>query len=268
MSLAVAARPEPSTRPAAELTRAGASVLAFAVLADSLIEHWRGSWKNPAMLTAPTVSTLALAASVRPKARWSKGAFAAAAVAGVVGTGFHLFNILKRPGRLSFHNLFYGAPIAAAGALSVAGVLGLAAERLERPVERRAAGRSLGLASAFGILATVGEVALLHYRGAFHNRAMFVPVVVPSTAAAVLAGASIRPTRKRVRHARAWMGLTALVGVAGMGFHLFGVNRAMGGLGNWRQTVVDGPPLPAPLGFVALGLAGLAALRLIDDDRH
>jgi hypothetical protein len=54
------------------------------------------------------------------------------------------------------------------------------------------------------------------------------------------------------------------MGVAGVGFHAFGVSRAMGGWRNWSQNVVDGPPLPAPPSFSALAIAALAALRLRD----
>ena len=63
---------------------------------------------------------------------------------------------------------------------------------------------------------------------------------------------------------RAWLALTALLGVGGVGFHIFGVSRAMGGWRNWRQNMVDGPPIPAPPAFSALALAGLSALRLRD----
>ena len=34
----------------------------------------------------------------------------------------------------------------------------------------------------------------------------------------------------------------------------------MGGWRNWRQNVLNGPPLPAPPSFTGLALAGLAAL--------
>jgi hypothetical protein len=254
-------------RSAAALTRAGAAVLAFAVLADSVIEHTRGSWRNPAMVVAPAVSALTLGQTLRREGRGRSAVFATAILAGLAGLGFHLFNILKRPGRFNFLNLFYAAPIVAPGALTIAGVLAAASESLKAPKKPRLAGRLWGLFSAFGILGTVGEVALLHYRGSFHNPAMFVPITVPSVAAAALADASVRPSRKRVQRARGLLGLTALVGVVGVGFHLYGINRAMGGIANWRQTVIDGPPLPAPLGFLALALSGLGALGLIDDAR-
>jgi hypothetical protein len=55
------------------------------------------------------------------------------------------------------------------------------------------------------------------------------------------------------------------VGLAGAGFHAYGVHRAMGGWRNPRQNVLNGPPLPAPPSFTGLALAGLAALDLMED---
>jgi hypothetical protein len=37
----------------------------------------------------------------------------------------------------------------------------------------------------------------------------------------------------------------------------------MGGWRNWRQNLVDGPPIPAPPSFTGLALAGLAVLDLL-----
>jgi hypothetical protein len=45
-------------------------------------------------------------------------------------------------------------------------------------------------------------------------------------------------------------------------FHARGIARHQGGWRNWSQNLFSGPPLPAPPGFSALALAGLAALRL------
>jgi hypothetical protein len=59
--------------------------------------------------------------------------------------------------------------------------------------------------------------------------------------------------------------LTAALGFAGAGFHAFGVARNMGGWRNWRQNVLNGPPIPAPPSFTGLALAGLAALGLLED---
>src|SRR5581483_10210429 len=115
--------------------------------------------------------------------------------------------------------------------------------------------------SAIGIVGTVGEAGLLHFRGAFQNRAMYLPVTVPSIAAAVLAMASIRPRQGVHGYTRFWLTLTALLGAVGPLFHGFGVHRAMGGWRNWRQNLLSGPPIPAPPGFTGLAISGLTALR-------
>jgi hypothetical protein len=105
----------------------------------------------------------------------------------------------------------------------------------------------------------------MHLRGAYHDPFMFLPVTVPPMAAA-LAGEAAFGLRGRNRwFTRGWLRLTALLGFAGVGFHAYGVHRNMGGWRNWRQTVLNGPPLPAPPSFTGLALAGLAALGLLED---
>ncbi len=59
----------------------------------------------------------------RPKAHWLRdGVYAAAGLTGLIGTGFHIFNVLKKPGGFSWQNLFYSAPIGAPAALILSGV--------------------------------------------------------------------------------------------------------------------------------------------------
>lgn len=253
---------------------AAAALLALSVLADSAIEHYRGEYRNPGMY-APLVTSAATlataAAAARAPARRRPGleiVFAAAMAVGAGGLGFHLFNIRKRPGRFNWLNLFYAAPIGAPAALSLAGLLGLAG-RAVAAGRRRILGLSLGRAlaglSAVGLAGTVGEAALLHFRGAFQNPFMWLPVSLPPVAAALLGGVAVEdqaPARRPLT--RAWLGLTALLGIGGVGFHIFGVSRAMGGWRNWRQNMIDGPPIPAPPAFSALAIAGLAALQLRD----
>jgi hypothetical protein len=64
---------------------------------------------------------------------------------------------------------------------------------------------------------------------------------------------------------RWWMRLLAVMGLAGVGFHAYGVSRNMGGWSNWSQNVLAGPPIPAPPSFSGLALAGLAALDLMKE---
>ncbi|MEC5409933.1 hypothetical protein VOM14_30855 [Paraburkholderia sp. MPAMCS5] len=261
-------------RAARSLSRSSA-LLALSVLADSGMEHYRGSFENRAMYTPLAVSLLTLGAGVhggmddRPAAHRARDAiYLMGAATGVIGNGFHLYNILKRPGGLGSQNLFYAAPIGAPIAMLLSGTLGAAAERLrDEPAEAprlfgMPAGRALALLASIGLIGTVGEVALLHFRGAFHNPAMYAPVVIPPIAAALLAHAALVPPHPDRWFTRLWLRCTALLGVVGVGFHTFGVARNMGGWRNWSQNLFSGPPLPAPPSFTALALAGLAALGL------
>lgn len=270
------------TKKAGRRLNGSAALLAFSVLADSAVEHYRGSFANRAMYTPLVASALTLGGSLfgmadaRPKKHSARDAiYAAAAATGLGGLCFHAYNILKRPGGLSWNNLFYAAPIGAPFALALAGLLGRGAERVrdvpprQRPtVLGLPAGRTLAAVAAAGLAGTVGEAALLHFRGAFQNPAMVLPVTVPPVAAALLGAAVARPTLKANRLARWWLRITALLGLGGVGFHIFGVSRAMGGWRNWSQNLLNGPPLPAPPSFTGLALAGLAALSLMEDETY
>lgn len=268
------------TRSAGRRLNGSAATLALAVLADSAIEHYRGSFHNRAMYVPLAISALTLGGSLfgvadaRPKKHLARDVvYASAAATAFAGLGFHFYNILKRPGGWSWLNLFYSAPIGAPMALALAGLLGRGAERVrETPVLMRAqvlglpAGRALAGVTAVGLAGTVGEAGLLHFRGAYHNPAMFLPVSVPPLASLFVAAAALRPSRIRSRIARWWLRLTAFLGFAGVGFHAFGVARNMGGWRNWSQNVLNGPPLPAPPSFTGLALAGLAALTLLEEE--
>ena len=50
----------------------------------------------------------------------------------------------------------------------------------------------------------------------------------------------------------------------GTAFHAYGIHRNMGGWRNWSQMILQGPPLPAPPGFIGVALAGLGALDLLE----
>lgn len=257
----------------------GAALLALAVLADSALEHHRGSFRNKAMYAPLVSASLALGGSLhgaldRRAARHPvrDAIHALAAATGIAGLGFHAYNINKRPGGWSWLNLFYAAPIGAPFALTLSGFLGRGAERARSLAEGRPAAtlgvplqRLLAAVSAAGIVGSAGEAALLHFRGAYHNPAMVLPISVPPVAATLLGAAAISPGRRAHRLARRWLKLTAFLGFAGVGLHAFGVARNMGGWRNWSQNVLNGPPLPAPPSFTGLALTGLAALSLIEE---
>lgn len=255
-----------------------AAILASSVLADSGLEHYRGSFQNKAMYIPLVAASLALGASLfgvadkRPSGHSVRdGIYAVAATTGFAGLVFHAYNIKKRPGGFSWLNLFYAAPIGAPLALVLSGLLGRAAEKVrDQPLKETAnmlrlpAGRVLAAVAALGLGGTVGEVGLLHFRGAYHNPAMLLPVTVPPVAGAVLGAAALKPSSQMNRWARWWLRLTAVLGFAGVGFHAYGISRNMGGWRNWSQNILNGPPLPAPPSFTGLALAGLAAVALLE----
>jgi hypothetical protein len=116
-----------------------------------------------------------------------------------------------------------------------------------------------------GLLGTTGEAGLMHFRGAFHNPAMFLPITLPPVGGLLLAKVAAGPGGRSHRFTRWWMRLLAVMGFAGVGFHAYGISRCMGGWRNWSQNILSGPPLPAPPSFAGLALAALAALRLMKD---
>jgi hypothetical protein len=261
---------------ARKLNRA-AGILATSVLADSSVEHYRGSFKNKAMYTPLLASALTLAmslhgtADMRPLAHRGRDAtYFLAAATGLLGTGFHLYNVGKKIDGFSWQNLFYGAPIGAPMAILLSGLLGFCSERVRESRGRSPpeifhlpAGRTIAAVAGTGLLGTSGEAGLLHFRGAYHNPFMAVPVTLPPIGAALLMSAAADRRGKTHRFARWWMRLLTAMGIAGVGFHAYGISRNMGGWRNWSQNVLNGPPLPAPPSFTGLALAGLAALRLM-----
>ena len=104
----------------------------------------------------------------------------------------------------------------------LSGLLGRGAERVRDTPSRarrrrRSACRPGGRwprVTAAGLAGTVGEAGLLHFRGAYHNPAMLLPVTVPPVAAALLgaSGAAAEP-RAQPRLTRWWLRLTALLGL-------------------------------------------------------
>jgi hypothetical protein len=263
---------------AARRLNIGSALLATSVLLDSAVEHYRGSFKNRAMYTPLVVSSLSLAMSAHgttdrePETHRARQAVAVTtALTGMAGLSFHLYNVLKRPGRLAWQNLFYGAPLGAPVAILLAGLLGTAAEQVrdnprhEKPPRLLGlpAGRVLAALSGLGMLGTTAEAALLHFRGSFQNPAMYTPVTLPPIGAALLLNSAVAPKSDNRWFTRFWLWLTAGMGGAGVLFHAWGIHRAMGGWRNWSQNVLDGPPLPAPPSFTGLALAGLAAIRLL-----
>jgi hypothetical protein len=218
---------ETTTVKAARRINRAAGTIAASVLADSAMEHYRGDFHNKAMWTPLIASALSLAVSAHGHRDRRHGAhrgrdmvYLAAGLTGIVGTGFHLYNITKKPGGFSWQNVFYSAPIGAPAALSLSGLMGFLSERVRDnepgtspTVAGYSAGRVVAALTGVSLLGTMGEAGLLHFRGAYHNPFMFVPVSVPPVAAALLANAAVGKSRVRRHVTRWWLRSTTLMGI-------------------------------------------------------
>jgi hypothetical protein len=260
---------------AAQALGAGAAILCVSVALDSALEHYRGEFKDRTMFVGPTMALLGLGAAswiaFRPERandRLPKIALLTVGATGLIGLGFHAYNILKRPGELDSMNLFYGAPFGAPAALTLAGLYGVIAGELltgRSYVRTRLPKHTAGLI-AFSLMGTVAEAGWLHFRGAFQDPAMYAPVTIPPLAAVAIGAAALSPRATVV--AEPLLKATAVLGIAGPMFHAYGIHRNMGGWRNWSQMILQGPPLPAPPAFLGIAAAGLGVLPLLEGDRR
>nr|WP_246543982.1 hypothetical protein [Novosphingobium profundi] len=273
----VARAPRGAERAASRLLSAGASVVASSVLVDSAMEHYRGSFRDPAMVLPIALSAGSLLLNGRETlapagpSTLARMVHVTAGAVGSAGLAFHAWNVGKQAGGFRLVNLFYRAPLGAPATLLLTGLIGTMAERLADPAAPRFAAflrapRVVGTVAAMGLAGTVAEAGLLHFRGAYHDPAMWLPVSLPPLATLSLLRDVLTLAPRRMTYGL--LGATAAMGVIGMAFHAYGVARNMGGWRNWRQNLLAGPPLPAPPSFSGLAVAGIAALRLLKDMRR
>ena len=257
---------------AAQALGAGAAILCVSVALDSALEHYRGEFKDRAMFVGPTMALIGIGAATyiayrpeRANERIPKLALITVGATGLIGMSFHAYNILKRPGELDALNLFYAAPIGAPAALTLAGLYGAIAGEMVNGsdfVRTRLPKVTAGLI-AFSLMGTVAEAGLLHFRGAFQDPAMYLPVTIPPLAAMAIGAAALTPRATVI--AEPLLKATAVLGIAGPIFHAYGIHRNMGGWKNWSQMILQGPPLPAPPAFVGIAAAGLGLLPALEE---
>jgi hypothetical protein len=244
---------------------------------DNLSEHYRGGFQRKLMYVPILVNpVVAAAGAVTTATGGGRGRrvfeVLSAAQTAVAAVGFveHQRGILKRPGsgpRDVLFSAWYGPPVAAPLQYLGLGLMGLMATVPRGgavPVLRRLpAHRLMRAFTALNIPPLWGEIGYLHARGSFQNRAQWLPVVTLPIAGVVAATTAASDSPAARSAATAASGWIALLGAAGTGFHLYGLRRRYGGYD--RRSVVfnwlNGPPAPAPLQILGLGLAGLAAER-------
>jgi len=254
-----------------------AAAMTVLLLADALAGHYRSGFVSRAQyapfLSGGLLVVFAVIAVVMPDASWAntalRGVAWGAVAAGIVGFGFHhYYGITKKPGgyRWLLHYLMYGAPQLAPLALAVMGALSLIAAR-GMAGETGVAG--LGLRPAlFAVIAValagaILQAGILHYRGAFNNAAMYAPMTVPLLAVISSLWVLVAPSPAALIALAILLWLTLLTGFIGLGMHLRGFDRQMGGLYVALFNLLEGPPAWAPALFAGFAAVGLMAVYLL-----
>jgi hypothetical protein len=253
------------------------AAITLLLLADAFAGHYRSGFVFRAQY-APFISgglliASAATASVAPNILWAIAALRVmgwlAVVSGVVGFGFHhYYGIAKKPGGYKWllHYLMYGAPqlaplaLAWAGTLALLAAQGLAGETSFAGLTLRAA---LFALVAIALAGTTLQAAILHYRGAFNNPAMYAPLTAPVLTVIACVWAAIAPSGGVLIVLASLLWLTLLVGFVGLGMHLRGFGRQMGGLYVTLFNWLEGPPAWAPALFAGFAAIGLLTVHLL-----
>jgi hypothetical protein len=252
--------------------------LALLIATESWIGHYRSGFplrvqyaplaSSGLLMVASVAAAVAPAAS--PMIRLLRVAGWIALITGVVGVGYHhYFGIVKKAGgyRWLLHYLMYGAPqlaplsLSAAGALAILGAAGLAGDPAGLG-DADLARAMLAVVSA-ALTGAVLQSGILHYRGAFNTPLMYVPISVPPLAALTTGWLAVAPHGAVVFPARVLLWLTIVAGFVGLGMHLRGLDRQMGGLHLFLFNVLQGPPPLAPAAFASLAAVGLVAMHML-----
>ena len=253
------------------------ALMTLLLLADALAGHYRSGFAFRVQYT-PFISgglliIAAVAAAVAPNVTWLnktlRGAGWLAVASGLIGFGFHhYYGIAKKPGGYKWllHYLMYGAPQLAPLALAIVGALALlAAQGLAGGA--RVGGLSIRaalLALVSGALAgAILQATILHYRGAFNNPAMYALLTAPLLAVVASAWMVVAPNSLMLFVLTILLWLTFLIGFVGLGMHLRGYERQMGGLYVFLFNLLEGPPACAPALFAGFSAVGLITVYLL-----
>jgi hypothetical protein len=254
-----------------------AALLTLLVLVEAWIGHYRSGFPLRAQYVPFASGGLliiaALATVIGPAAAWAQAGLRAAGwiavVMGLVGVGYHhYYGIAQKAGSYKWllHYLMYGAPQFAPLALSTVGVLAVIAAQ---GIAGRTSVLGIGLRSALlgtvavALTGAIAQAGILHYRGAFNNPVMYAPLTVPVLAAMASGWMSAAPAAAPHMLGRTLFALTFLIGFVGLGMHLRGLDRQMGGLHVFVFNLLQGPPPLAPAIFAGLAAIGLIATEML-----
>jgi hypothetical protein len=277
--------------------------LSFVVAATSVAsglevgyEHYKGSYSNPVMYTPVILSGILAAAgtaavcSRRAARGFLRVTSAVSLVDGVIGLGFHIRGIARKPGgwRLPVTNIVMGPPIFAPLLFGTSAYLGLMASYLRREEDPPNGGSGCSdtrmgdgdLANDWRaeisqgrfqkhlcVITTIWaffsgfEALYSHYKSNFRYKAQWTPVLLTPVLMAAAVGAILnRRVARRLLSAASALALAD--GAAGFYYHARGVVRRPGGVKKLSFNILYGPPVFAPLLFAACGFLGLLASLL------
>ena len=253
-------------------------------------EHYRGSYSNPVMYTPVllsaglTVASIAAVFSRRAAETWMRYLSFLTLVDGVVGFGFHIRGVARKPGgwRMPVVNIVMGPPLFAPLLFGTASYLGVIASYLQREEDEGIGSRSVDTIGAFrkmdwrddirvgrfqkhlcvvcaiGTLCCGGESWYSHYKDNFRYRVQWSPILITP----LLAGSAIGAIYSE-RCANTLLPLASaaamLNGVIGTGYHIRGILRRPAGRKKPLYNTLYGPPIFAPMLFAAAGLLGMMA---------
>jgi len=254
-----------------------AAALTILILGDALAGHYRSGFmfrsQYMPFLSGGLLIVSAMAAVVKPEAAWTNLALRVsgwlAIIFGLVGFGFHhYYGIAKKPGGYKWllHYLMYGAPQLAPLALAGVGVLALIAGRgLRGQTSFAGAGMRPALLAFMSVMlaGAILQAGILHYRGAFNNPAMYAPLTAPLLAAFASAWMAFAPGRVASLILAILLWVTFIIGFVGLGMHLRGLGRQMGGLYVLTFNWLEGPPAFAPALFAGFAAVGFIAIHLL-----
>lgn len=253
------------------------AVLTLLLMADALAGHYRSGFVSRAQY-APFVSgglliltsvAVVIAPTSRPPINLLRLAGWLAIAAGAVGSAYHhYYGVARKPAGYKWllHYLMYGAPqlaplgLASTGALALIAVEGFDGRTGIIGLSFRAA---LFAFVAITLTGAILQAGILHYRGAFNNPAMYIPLTAPLLAVFASMWAAISPTGATLLTLEILLWGTFLTGFIGLGMHLRGFDRQMGGLHIPIFNLLEGPPSLAPAVFAGFAAVGLVAIHLL-----
>lgn len=253
-------------------------------------EHYRGSYSNPVMYTPVLLSAALTGAagagffSRTAATTWMRWISYATLVDGLVGFGFHIRGVARKPGgwRLPIYNIVMGPPLFAPLLFGTAAYLGVIASYLQREEDLGVRSKVIEMSTklrkpdfrddirtgrfqkhlcvvtAVGALAVGGESWYSHYKDNFKFKVQWSPVLMsPALAAAAVWAYKDKRAANTVLPVVAAAAM--LNGVVGTYYHVRGILRMPGGKKKPLYNTLYGPPIFAPMLFAAAGLLGMMA---------